>query len=133
MGQCSQKDLPKPEFTIMGYIKPEGNHWAAVCVNMCLVAQGKTHTEAFENLLKSVTSYCEFLKQKYPDEWQMKIHHESPDEFTVEFQQMLDQVKSIMKSMGKQKRRKQKLGSRPLLDTTPIVPGNVFVQSISAC
>lgn len=59
-----------PDLTVFGYIKPEDDHWVAVCVNLGLVAQGRSDDEALTKLIKSMESYIRFVQAEYPNKWQ---------------------------------------------------------------
>ena len=133
IGGGMQVGTIKPEFTIYGYIKPEDNGWVAVCVNMCLVSQGKTPTEAFEKIVKSAISYIQILKQDYPKRWKSKIECGPPREFYHEFMNLLKELKPLLDLSSKPipKRNTAFVDIMPNLRPN-IMPGNIFVQPISA-
>ncbi len=132
VGKNMQKGKSKPEFTIFGYVKPEDKHWIAVCVNMCLVGQGKNPKEALEKLVESASSYIQALKHDYPRKWKSKLECESPPEFIKEFNEILNQLKPLFDSMAEQTAKKRAV-SPPMPILKPnMLPGNIFVQPISA-
>lgn len=59
-----------PDLIVFGYIKPEDDHWVAVCINLGLVAQGRSDDEALIKLIESMESYIRFIQAEYPNKWQ---------------------------------------------------------------
>ncbi len=133
IGDGMQSGMEKPEFTIYGYIKPEDDGWVAVCVNMCLVSQGKTPTEAFEKMVKSATSYIQILKHDFPKQWKSKIEYEAPREFYDEFVDLLKELKPLLDLLSRPISKKKTAHVNIMPNLRPnIMPGNIFVQPISA-
>lgn len=133
IGGSMQLGAFKPEYVIYGYIKAEDSHWVAVCVNVCLVAEGDSPTEAFERLIESATSYIQVLKRDYPKKWKSKLEYESPPEFLREFAQILSQLEPLFDSLPKHTPRRKTSQWTDIPTLRPnIIPGNIFVQPISA-
>lgn len=66
----NQSTPENPDITVFGYIKPEDDHWIAVCVNLDLLAQGRSDDEALIKLIESMESYIRFVQAEYPNKWQ---------------------------------------------------------------
>ena len=133
IGGSVKQGMTKPEYTIYGYIKPEDDRWVAVCVNMCLVSQGKTPSEALEKMIESAESYIRILKRNFPKKWKSKIEQQAPLEFYTEFLNILKQLKPLLELSSKPipKRSSSIPDIMPYLKPN-IMQGNIFVQPISA-
>lgn len=80
----SSKRIP-----LRGYTKKEGNQWVAVCIDVNVVAQGKTLDQATAACFDLVTEYVSYVCSKYPDEVEKYIPRLAPRELIEEYDSIL--------------------------------------------
>jgi len=65
---------------IRGYIRPESDHFVAVCIDLDLAGQGKTPDEAMQSLLGAINVYLDYVAD-HPDELGERIPRKASLEF----------------------------------------------------
>ena len=132
-GLASERQDPagiKFEVQVVGYTKPEDDHWVAICTNLGLVSQGETDDVALNRLIDSVEAYAEFLFSEYPDNWEEVIASiVCPNEFIEEYQGIAKRISEYADSIPFET---ENAHTTPTV-TSLAVPqlGTTFVKSLS--
>ena len=129
VGGRGRHDQPNPDLMVFGYIRPEADHWVAVCVNLSLVAQGGEAREALEKLVISMESYIHYIQTKHPEDWDERLSLiDCPEEFLDEFKEIVGQHEALAKcGVTRKSTRKTTRKKAPT-----VTPGFTFAQPISA-
>jgi predicted RNase H-like HicB family nuclease len=75
-----------------GYTKKEKDHWVAICIDLNIVAQGKTAQKAEDVCAELIQEYVEYVCSKHSDEINKFIPRQSPQEFIDEYNQIVGRV-----------------------------------------
>lgn len=73
------------EIFFQGYIKKEGDHWVAVCIDLNIVGQGATAQEAIDECDELTIEYLEYVCCTYPKELDKYIPRRASKELIEEF------------------------------------------------
>ena len=65
---------------IRGYLKPEGDHYVSVCIDLNLVTEGDTDKEAMEAMVDAIKIYLSYISDQ-PEEFNKRIPRKAPLEF----------------------------------------------------
>lgn len=79
------------EVSFRGYTKKEGKMWVAVCIDLNLVAYGKTPDVARNECFSLIHEYLRYVCEEHPSEIEKYIPREAPDELMNEFYSILAQ------------------------------------------
>ncbi len=71
-------------FKLRGYIKPEGKHFVAVCVDLNLAGQGDTPEIAMSSMLEAIETYLDYLTE-HPDEISKRLPRKAPLSFRLTY------------------------------------------------
>ena len=72
-----------------GYTKKENDHWVAVCIDLNVVAQGKTADEAEATCYELIFDYLNFVGAKYPDRITEYVPRLAPKELIEEYDEIV--------------------------------------------
>jgi predicted RNase H-like HicB family nuclease len=70
---------------LRGFTKPEGKGFVAICIDLDIVAQGKTMQEATEVCGELIQEYIAFVMHNFPDKVHDYIPRLSPSEIIEEY------------------------------------------------
>jgi predicted RNase H-like HicB family nuclease len=97
-------------FPLRGYTKPEGDGFVAICVDLDIVAQGKTLKEATQICSELIEEYIAFVLENYPDKIQQYIPRLAPEEIVAEYNGLVGEcVKNAQKVRQHQSKPKAKV------------------------
>ena len=118
------------EVQVVGYVKPEDDHWVAICTNLGLVAQGETDDVALNRLIESVEVYAEFLFSEYPENWEEVIASiVCPNEFIEEYQGIAKRISEYADSIPFDSENSHTTPTATSLAVPQL--GTTFVKSLS--
>lgn len=89
---------------LRGYTKKENGHWVAICIDLDIVAQGRTPDEATKKCIEMSGEYLEYVCKHYPDDFRKYIPRPAATEFIEEFNELM--AKKIVLPPKRQPRRK---------------------------
>lgn len=72
------------KLVLRGYVRPKEDYFLAVCIDLNLVAQGKTSKEALDSLKDAILGYLEEINES-PNFYKETIPRKSPKSFYVEY------------------------------------------------
>jgi predicted RNase H-like HicB family nuclease len=96
-------------FPLRGYTKPEGDGFVAICIDLDIVAQGKTLKEATQVCGELIEEYIAFVLENYPDKVQHYIPRLAPKEIVSEYNELVGEfVVNAQKARRHQSKSKTK-------------------------
>ena len=75
----------KQPVILRGYIKKENGGFVAVCIDLNIVAQGKTQNEAIHECVELISEYLNYIQKEYPDDFEKYVPRQTPNEFVKEY------------------------------------------------
>ena len=72
-----------------GYIKKENKHWVAICIDLNIVAQGKTANKAVHECVGLISEYLDYVRTKYPDKMEKYIPRLAPKVLIDEYDKII--------------------------------------------
>lgn len=72
-----------------GYVKKEGDHWVAVCVDLNIVAQGSSGQEAEVNCGELISEYIDYVCSEYAHDIGRYLFRPVPVEFIEEYNDVI--------------------------------------------
>ena len=97
-------------FPLRGYTKQEGSGFVAICIDLDIVAQGKTLKEATQVCGELIEEYIAFVLENYPDKIQQYIPRLAPEEIVAEYNVLVGEfVLNAQKVRQRQSKSKAKV------------------------